>query len=204
VGFTAPKAKAGVTSLCLALATATAASGLRTLLVDLSGPAEEGTEMPDWLPGSGRAPAAIRPNPSPGQFDKLTARTTSETRDLFNNSAEIRRTLTDELSDYGAVIVDIPPLKPGNPGAIDAASAAAACGSVYLVCASGEVTKTEMLDSVNRLQSAGVTVLGLILNEAGNPSVGAELAGEVLRFKEFAPEWTGLIAKKLLESSFLN
>ncbi len=203
VGFTAPKPKSGVTSLCAALAAATAASGLRTLLVDLSQPADERHEKPTWLPGCGHATAAAIPCP-PWQFDVLTAHTTSETRDLFNNSAQLRWTLMDELSDYAAIIVDIAPLTPVNHGGIDATSAAAACGNVYLVCASGDVTKDEVSESMTRLHSAGVEVLALILNDVDNPSLGVELAREVLRLKKFAPEWTERIAKKLLANSFLN
>jgi len=203
IGFTSPCANAGVTSLCTALATVTAASGLRTLLVDLSeGPGTGDENPPLWLPGSGNAAVAIPEEPSP--FDRLRAQLTPETRDLFNNSAQLRRTLMDELSEYAAVVVDLAPLKPRFPGAIDAASAAAACGNVYLVCVTGEVTKTEVSESVARLHSAGVEILGFILNEVANPTLGAELAREIMRFRRLAPRLTARFAEKLLSSPFLN
>ncbi len=117
VGFTSTRANSGVTSLCKALATVTAASGLRTLLVDLSEAPGDVENTPVWLPGSGGALVAIPSGPTP--FDKLTARTTPENRDLFNNSAQLRRTLMDELADYAAVIVDLAPIKPRFPGAVE-------------------------------------------------------------------------------------
>jgi Mrp family chromosome partitioning ATPase len=202
-GFTSPRAKSGVSSLCTALASVTAASGLRTLLVDLSEAPGEAENAVPWLPGSGGALVAIPPGGS-SPYDKLTARLTPGNRDLFNNSAQLRRTLMDELAEYAAVIVDLAPLKPRFPGAIDATSAAAACGNVYLVCLTGEVTKTEVSDGVARLHSAGVEVLGFILNDAANPTLGAELAREVLRFKRLAPQFTASLASKLLASPFLN
>jgi Mrp family chromosome partitioning ATPase len=202
VGFTSPRANSGVTTLCKALAAVTAASGLRTLLVDLSEAPDDAENAPLWLPGSGGALVAIPSGPAP--FDKLTARTTPDTRDLFNNSAQLRRTLMDELADYAAVIVDLAPLKPRFPGAVDTTSAAAACGNVYLVCVTGEVTKTEISESVTRLHSAGVEVLGLILNDVANPSLGAELARQALRFKRLAPQFTTRLAGKLLATPFLN
>ena len=202
VGFTSTRANSGVTSLCKALATVTAASGLRTLLVDLSEAPGDVENTPVWLPGSGGALVAIPSGPTP--FDKLTARTTPENRDLFNNSAQLRRTLMDELADYAAVIVDLAPIKPRFPGAVDSTSAAAACGNVYLVCISGEVTKTEVSESVARLHSAGVEILGFVLNDVSNPTLGAELAREALRFSRFAPQFTARLAQKLLATPFLN
>jgi Mrp family chromosome partitioning ATPase len=203
VGLMSPRANSGVTTICHALAAVTASSGLKTLLVDLSGaPLENGDPPPLWLPGTGGAAVAVPHGPL--AYDNLRAQYTPETRNLFNNSAQLRRTLMDELSEYAAIVVDLAPLTAQYPGAIDGMSAAVACGTVYLVCVTGHVTKTEVADGVNRLHAASVEVLGFILNDVDNPTLGSELARQVLRFHKFAPDFTSRLAGKLLTNPFLT
>jgi Mrp family chromosome partitioning ATPase len=202
VAVTAAQPQSGVTTLCRALAAASAASGIRTLLLDLARPVASGHIVPPWLPGFMNVRHAISLDPL--GFDLLTAVTTVKTRELFNTPAALRAILRGELTEYDAIVVDIAPLRPVVPRAVDALCAAASCDSVFLLFVANRDTRQQVIEAREALTQAGVQLAGVIVNDMENPSLGAELARQALRWKRFAPRWTAAAAARLMRIDFLK
>ena len=88
VGITSPQSASGVTSVCEQLARVAGLSGMRTLLLDLTGRAEVAIPASVWQPGIGNAGQSIVRDPA--GFDRLVARFTRDDRFKFNNVEGLR------------------------------------------------------------------------------------------------------------------
>ena len=202
VGVTSPQTSSGVTSLCEQLAVITTLSGMRTLVLDLTGQAEDAVPASVWQPGLGNAGQSITRDPA--GFDHLVARFTKQDRYRFYGVEQLRHAFADDLAFYEVIIVDIPPVPANNVKYINGAAAAAACDGAILLCMSGRVSRSELVDAQEALANTQVGLLGVVLNEMENPTVGAEIAREARRFRRFCPGLARWLERMALASSLLN
>ena len=202
VGVTSPQAASGVTSVCEQLAHIASLSGMRTLLLDLTGRAEDVIPLSVWQPGIGNAGQSIVRDPA--GFDRLVARFTNEDRFKFNNVEGMRLAFAEDLAAYDAIIVDTPPVPTNDMAHINGAAASAACDGAILLCMSGRVSRSELSDAQDALANAQAGLLGVVLNEMQNPTVGAELAREARKLRRYLPGVSSWLERKALASSILN
>jgi len=202
VAVTSPKPAAGVTSLCEQMARITALNGTRTLLVDMTRRAEDAAPISLWQPCQGNAGQSVVQDPL--GFDRLTARFSANDRFIFSNADHLRRSFADDLAGYDAIVVDTRPVPSTESVFINGAAAAAACDAAILLCMSGKVSRAELTECQDALANAQVNVLGVVLNEMQNPTLGAELAREARRLQRLVPPLSRWLQRKALASSFLN
>lgn len=202
VGVTSPQASSGVTSLCEQLAAITSLTGMRTLLLDMTGQAEETVPASVWQPGLGNAGQSITRDPE--GFDRLVARFTKHDRYKYYNVEQLRTAFAEDLAAYDAIIVDTPPVPANDLNHINGAVVAAACDGSILLCMSGRVSKSELVDAQDALANTQVGLLGVVLNEMQNPTVGTELAREARKLRRYAPGFASWLERKALKSAILN
>ncbi len=202
VGVTSPQPASGVSSVCRRICEAVARSGTRTLLVDLSGKPEVGPVTTVWYPGVGGAGQSIR-RVSAG-YDCVVATFDKDSRFLFNNIERLRRSLAEEFPSYEAIIVDIPSVPSADPAGLNGAAAAAACDGVLLICVSCEVSREQLNESLDAMANVEANLVGVVLNDIRNPTLGAEFAREARRMRRYLPRLSGWLERKALSSVILN
>ena len=202
VGITSPQAASGVTSLCEQLATITSLSGMRTLVLDLSGQAEAAVPESVWKPGLGNAGQSIARDPA--GFDRLVARFTKEERYRLYSVERLRQACAEDLAAYEVIIVDIAPVITNDTSYINGAAAAAACDGTILLCMSGRVTRSELVEANDALANTQVSLLGVVLNEMQNPTLGSELAREASKLRRYLPGVASWLERRALKSAILN
>ena len=202
VGITSPQSASGVTSVCEQLARVAGLSGMRTLLLDLTGRAEVAIPASVWQPGIGNAGQSIVRDPA--GFDRLVARFTRDDRFKFNNVEGLRLAFAEDLATYDAIIVDTPPVPTNDLEFLNGAAAAAACDGAILLCMSGRVSRTELADAQDALANAQAGLLGIVLNEMQNPTVGSELAREARKLRRYLPGVSSWLERRARASSILN
>ena len=202
VSVTSPQPRSGVSALCEQLARSTSLSGMRTLLLDTTGCAEESVPLSVWQPGMGNAGQSILRDPA--GFDRLRARFTREDRFKFNNVAHLRQAFAEDLSAYEAVIVDTLPVPANDVSHINGAAVAAACDGALLLCMDGLVSRSALAAAHEALANTQVTLLGVVLNEMHNPTVGMEIAREAGKLRRYMPGLATWLERKARSSVILN
>ena len=203
LGFSAPRRGAGVSALCRAAAETLARSGAKVLLIDFSQPVSAGDLAGGlWIPGDGGAHAQIKEDPS--GFDVLTAVPTAETRYVYNNGTRLKRTLSEDLSDYGVVIADLPPLLDERAERINPLAVALACDQVVLVCANNRTTWSDAAAASGKARQAGIKLDGVVWNGLAAPTLGQSMAQSAGRWLAFLPRLADWLQCRLQKSPFLN
>jgi hypothetical protein len=151
----------------------------------------------------GGEPDEALASPSEG-CDLLVASPAAAHRAKLNSVEHVRSMLHEELADYEAIVVDLPPVLDGTEMRINPLAPIAACDGVYLVCMAGRVDRGSIERSMVLLAQSGARMLGVVVNEAQNPSLGAELAREARRLGRFAPGLSRWLERKALSVSFIN
>jgi Mrp family chromosome partitioning ATPase len=201
LGVTSPEEGAGASTLSGAAACALARSGLKVLLIDLS-PRTAAEQAKAWVPGESGAASYVRPHAA--GYDVLTAVVTPETRFLFNNGQRLRSTLTGDLGDYGAVIVDLPPLLDDERDGVNALAAALVCDQVLLVCANRRTARSDARAATELARSNGVRLSGVVWNNFGEMGLGEEIATTIKRRLRFVPGMARFADRRIARSTFLN
>lgn len=202
VGVTSPQPGSGVTSVANHLARVAALSGARTLLIDLTHEMEPRTFRSAWLPGQGGAGQAVVRHAD--GYDRIVARFDVSSRLLFNNVQKMREAFGEDLAQYQAIVVDAPPVPTPDTQHINGAAALAAADAALLVCMTGRLSTSDLDAARDALANAQAHLLGLVLNDMQNPTLGTELAREARRLRRFLPRLSGWLERKALGSSLLN
>jgi Mrp family chromosome partitioning ATPase len=201
-GFTSAEEGTGVTSLCMTAAEVLARSGTRVLLIDLSSQAPPSGASRPWSPGRGEAAAAI--TPTTAGYDLLRATTTPASRFQFNNPQSLRTMLTEELSGYAVVVVDLPPLIDNRPQSFNPIACALVCDDVVLVCAQNLTTRTSAASATAAARSAGVKLTGAVWNRRGQSTPGEEMARSARKWLSFIPPLARSLDRRLRRTPLLN
>lgn len=171
--------------LARALSERSARSGERTLLLDLSLPVGPMTERIRWAPGDERVGESIQRDPR--GFDRLTAVACPSTVMRFRNLGGLRHLLEQELAHYQAIVVDAGALLGTDDAAIPAATIAQACETIVMATMPGTMRRDQFEAAVTTLGPAASRMVGLVLDDAGNPTVGEELCRLAGRFERYLP-----------------
>ena len=162
------------------LAERRARSGDNTLLLDLSGALVPDSDRVRWTPGDGRAGNAVIPDPR--GFDRLTPVGCPRTVMRFRSIAGLRHLLDEELSMYGAIVIDVGGLDGWEQAAVPAATVAQACDGIVLTAEPGTVSRRQLVAEVDALGAARERVLGYVIDDYQAPTIGEDIL-------EFARRW---------------
>jgi Mrp family chromosome partitioning ATPase len=171
--------------LARALAERSARSGEATLLLDLSRPVGPATDRIRWAPGDERVGESIQRDPR--GFERLTAVACPTTVMRFRNLGGLKHLLEQELAHYHAIVIDAGSLLGGEESAIPAATIAQACETIVMATIPGAMRRDQFTAAVTTLGPAASRMVGLVLDDAGNPTVGEDLCRLAARLDRYLP-----------------
>lgn len=171
--------------LARALAERSARSGELTLLLDLSLPVGPLTDRIRWAPGDERVGESIQRDPR--GFERLTAVACPTTVMRFRNLGALRHLLERELAHYQAIVIDAGCLLGSDEAAIPAATIAQACETIVMATIPGAMRRDQFEAAVTMLGAAASRMVGLVLDDAGNPTVGEELCRLAAKLERYLP-----------------
>jgi hypothetical protein len=163
LGLVDSEAGAVVGALGRSIAGVSAQAGVRTLLLDLIPRAVDAMKG-GWHPRSGQAARLTAHDPD--GFDVLYADASPGSRLLFNNVAQLRTALKDDLATYGLVVLNLPPAADIPEEAINPLAVALACDGVILVGTLGVTLRAKLQQAVELMRSSGVNLIGSVVFEA--------------------------------------
>lgn len=186
----------GVSTLAYALSRRSAAAGRGTLLVDLnllhpSVAANLALPRLDWLPDMTSAETAVQRFPGV-ELSVLAAPLQAEGVLAFREKAVLGRQFGKWLDTYEVVIVDTSPLTVTNRRNIPADVVCATAEATVLVVLAGRVSEDILRTAADRLRQVRARVVGAVINDRLNPSLGDEIKREIRRLE---PRWPGIAAK---------
>lgn len=156
LGVTSVRVGSGVSLICRRMAKAMAASGAKTLIVNLSLPAESAAGAVH-----GRIPSVV---PSIHGYDVVSGYD-PDGNPTFSNALRLSEMLDTDFSTYARIILDLPPVSGETNEAYSPVTLAPVCDRLNVVCVVGTDTRTELHDAVALLQGAGGSVSAIIANE---------------------------------------
>ena len=178
LGFTSPRAGAGVTSFARAVAETLARGGAEVLYVDLGSPLRK------TGPVHARAAAQIWKEPvadRAGGFEIVSPAGT-DARFHFNNVRWLRAEFARMLRTYSNIVVDLAPLLSDDVERVNALGAAAACDAVVMMCAREQLSQYDVGRALQLTSSTGVNLAGTVVNEMNYVSPGDEIAALLRRW----------------------
>lgn len=203
--FTAAMPGEGVSTVATAYARRSAASGMKTLLVDcdVSNGAVTtafGLVRSRWSPIDNNASLSIiavperglSVLPAPAGFEPLA----------FRDVQQFRRVL-ESLQPFDLIVVDAGRVGQADHSAIPAEVTAAACAATVIVVLAGVTSGQVVRTAVGKLTAAGANVVGAVLNDRCNPSLADELCRQVDRFSHLAPRLTAAMRSAIRGSNVL-
>lgn len=192
IALTAPHANAGNSLIAALFARRLHETGLNVLLVDASLPPDPRTAPGRWAPGDGTGPALVsRETEGP---DRLWIAIHPDDAGRFNDPARLRTLFDTELAAYDAVIVDCAPARIGSGAAIEAMTIAAISGATLVIGKANRTFGHERDSALALLAECRAPLAGFVINDTIAPSLGAEIAREVRRFRRFHPRWADRLA----------
>lgn len=200
IGIIGPEARSGVSAFAHCLAEASALSGTKTLLVDLSQPvlthARGGWSIED---GTSQIIKTL-----PEKYSVLDVRPTVETRAGFNNRAALETLLNEELKAYDQIILDLPALLHKKQDFVNPQAAARACDLVMLLCVPGRLMQGNLNSAMVALEASGAKLGGVILNDEHNPTLGEQIAVSAGRLSRFSNRLSSWVQRKSRSIDLLN
>lgn len=209
LAVTAAGEREGTTTLAVALARRNRYSGRSTLAVDLNlhrpalhkrfalvytPPPPDGPHGPDALPrvdlGDG---LTVIPAPA-NRRDAV----------LLREKHRFAEYLEAWQRQYDVVIFDTTPLNGSNKGNIPAERVCQGCEGAVLVVLAGRTPGSALRAALDKLASAEVQLLGTVLNDQHNPSLGEELRRETERFDRLLPGLAQRVRGAIRASKILN
>jgi hypothetical protein len=192
IALTAPHANAGNSLIAGLFAQRLHETGLKVLLVDASLPPDPRTPPGRWQPGDGQtADRVAREAEGP---DRLWVTIHPDDASRFNDPVRIRAMFETDLAAYDAIIVDCAASRIGSGAAIEAMTIAAISGASLVIGKANRTFGHERDAALTLLAECRAPLAGFVINDLIAPSLGAEIAREVRRFRRFRPRWADRLA----------
>lgn len=201
LALTSPLPGAGVTSVAVGLAAASARAGRKTLLIDLSEALRAGDGNSGWIPGEPLAANAIFSGDD--GMARIAASTSAAARARFSNVDRVKHALEQDFASYEHIILDLAAVDGKASEGLNPLAAARAADAVILVALTGLTYRTELTTATQALRQVGANVAGLVLNDQYCATFGEEIADVAYsRLGRWFPRTAERIAQKALATSY--
>lgn len=202
-----PDSGEGATIVCKTLAERAAASGQKTLLIDLNVAAPTlhnayDLSQIDWYPTE-QASYPIQPTPHEN-LSLLCAPLQSATRWEFRDMACLLACLNDLRARFEVILIDTSALSKRNQGNIPPESLCTCADGTLLVVMTGITSESKVHDAYDLLRSVNANIHGAVLNDRFAPSLISELIRETYRLERFLPKLMKKLRNMLRNSTLLN
>ena len=198
----------GVSMLSYALARRIAASGRRSLLVDLNTERPSvtrrlGLEGVGWSPDDGTATSSITELVGTNMSVLSVPAGTSAIMQL--KDARVMSDMIRQWSEqYDNVVLDTSPLARINQSNVLPDLVSGCCDASVLMVLAGHTPETKVAESIVRLVKSGANVIGTVLNDRYCPTLASELSREAARLERWLPALVKKLQEKFRSSAFLN
>ena len=182
----------GATTLAYALARRASRAGRRVLLVELNlyRPALDaliGLDRADWSPDDAESVDAAITRFGADGMAALPAPAVDTVATSFRE-VDILSSFVDRLSaTYDFIVIDAGPIGVRNARNIPPLSVCRAVGTVLFSVMSRHTSETDASAAVDLVRGEGARILGAVINDRDNPSLGEELEREANRLRRLMP-----------------
>ena len=180
VAITSPRITSSASEIARLLARNIAASGVKTLFVDATTPHPNAPTASNWMPGEPLSDKELH-LATGNEPDRFTLLITPATRPLYNNLTRLQKTLQQDLRTYGSIVISLPPILEPDIKLVNPISVARAADSVFLVCVTGRTLTSDAEVAATSLKSAGVSIIGTVLDNTEKQLPGPEMTALVSR-----------------------
>ncbi len=202
VALAGPRQGIATEHIARLLAENVAASGLKTLVIDVAGTIEASLPATIWRPGRPLGEDALVV--MPGDFDLLVPAVSTAVRPLFNNRERLQTALDQDFADYDIIIFHLPPVLEAHRGAANPISVARAADAVLLMCATGRTELDDAAKAAEALRQADANLIGTILDDSERVHPGVEMAEFIERIYIIPGPIRRWLAKLCRTSPLLN
>ncbi len=202
--------KSGNTCLSYALARRMAASGHKTLLIDLN---TENSELSDqfsrkrakWTPSDFQERAPIEKLGETGLY-VMSAPSEATVLWPFREKYLLSKMIQELEKKFDCIIIDVPSLlkKSTEDADISSEVISSVTNITLLSILSGRTTENDIIRATDLLKKSGAKIHGLIMNDQNSPTLKEEICRELDRIKKWFPNTVSLLKKKVCESVFLS
>ncbi len=191
----------GVSMLSYALVRRGAAAGLQCVLIDFNMHrpwvcAHMRTQPRTWLPADGSVHQALIETEHQGLF-LVGAPAPGHNTISFRDPDRLRRTFTEDLADFDLIVCDTSAVNAVNHSNIPAESIAAPCDAALMVVLAGRTSEVAITSALEKLNHAGVNLVGTVFNDQFNPPLADELCRELDRMRRVAPRLVDGIKRRI-------
>jgi Mrp family chromosome partitioning ATPase len=207
---TSSQGNEGTTSIVCALAQRAMAVKLRVLVVDLNlyNPSvsrlleQAGDSQDHWYPLANHTPQRVQIDDGPG-FSVIPAPLGDKGPMRLREESLLSSLVECWLQDYDLVIFDTSPLCLVNRQNVPAQLVASCSDGAIIAVQTGKTDRTRLSDAVETLKSLNINLLGTVINDNKNPSLGAELVRQCCKLAKWLPRVADYLIGKINGSKFL-
>jgi len=208
VVVTSPGSDDGTTTLAYALARRASRSGRSVLLVDLnihrpSLDALVGLDKVAWSPDD---PDSVDAAISRFGADGMAALPVPamETVSSAFRDPDVLSVCLDRLGDrYDFIVIDATPIGARNARNVPPLAVCRAAGTVLLSVMARRTSEADGVAAITAIQGEGARILGAVINDRDNPSLGEELEREAARLSRFSPALVGWMQRVLRKARLI-
>jgi Mrp family chromosome partitioning ATPase len=198
----------GTTSISYALARRFAASGTKTVLIDLDRVGHAISSQlacirEDWTPETTGLSKLVKPMGRTG-LSVLSAPSSKLLHWSFKERLIIESMLRDLGNDYDMIVIDAGAVINDQERSIPTEVIAAAADVCVPVILSGKTNEIHIAKSQKILEGQGSNLPGYVMNDYKNPPLSEELERTVKRFEKWSPKLIGWTAQAIKNKVFLS
>lgn len=209
IAMTSSNRGEGVSVTAYALTRRAAASGHKTLLIDMN---IDNPHLSDWLSSQQYKwhPSILKKiNPieklgNTGLFI-LSAPDKKSSLWSFREKSQLEKMLLDLKKEYDCIIIDVPSvLENNNEDNIPAETICSICDKTILMALSARTSESDMSQSISILKKSGAKMHGIVINDLYEPALKDEICREIDRVKRFIPKLAEKLKITVRKSAFLS
>lgn len=198
----------GATTLAYALARRASRAGRSVLLVELnlyrpSLDALVGLDRVEWSPDDSASVAAAITRFGADGMAALPAPATDTVAASFREVDVLERFVQRLSQDYDFIVIDAGPIGVRNARNVPPLSVCRAVGTVLFSVMSRHTSETDAAAAVDLVRGEGARILGAVINDRDNPSLGEELEREANRLRRISPALVGWLRRLIRRAPLL-
>lgn len=198
----------GATTLAYTLARRASRSGRKVLLIELNvhRPALEellGVERVDWSPDDPDSVDAAIAHFGADGMAALAAPLVDTVSAAFREVDVLSRFIERLSGTYDFIVLDSGPVCVRNARNIPPLTVCRAVGCVLFSVMSRHTSEADVAQAAELIRGEGARILGAVVNDRDNPSLGEELEREAGRLRRLSPALVGWLHRLIRRASLL-
>lgn len=208
LAVTAAGSGEGVTTTAYALARRATQAGRKVLLIDLNPYRSAfgeilGLGRPDWAPGDLASVDTAISELGSGTLSALPSPDPERVGQSFKEPEIIVQMLDHLALRFDLIVVDLAPVRVRNARNIPPLAVCRAVGSVMFCVMARATSQSDAQEAITAIEDEGATLLGAVINDRNNPSLGEEMERESRRLERVFPRLAAWLQARLRRFALL-